>query len=37
MDASYIQIDWKVIVGAAIAVLLMMTSGRLLKVIPRSR
>lgn len=34
MDASYIQIDWKVIVGAAIAVLLMMTSGRLLKVIP---
>lgn len=34
MDASYIKIDWKVIVGAAIAVLLMMTSGRLLKVIP---
>lgn len=34
MDTSYISINWKVIAGAAIAVLLMMLSGRLLKVIP---
>ena len=34
VDASYITINWKVIAGSAIAVLLMMTSGRLLKVIP---
>lgn len=32
--ASYISIDWRVVVGAAITVLLMMTSGRLLQVIP---
>ena len=34
VDASYITINWKVIAGSAIAVLLMMISGRLLKVIP---
>ena len=32
--ASYIHIDWRVIVGAAVTVLLMMTAGRLLQVIP---
>ena len=30
VDASYITINWKVIAGSAIAVLLMMISGRLL-------
>lgn len=34
VEASYIQIDWRVIAGSAVTVLLMMTSGRLLKVIP---
>lgn len=34
MDASYISISWKVIAGCAVTVLLMMTSGRLLTVIP---
>ena len=34
VSGSYISIDWRVIVGAAITVILMMTSGRLLKVIP---
>ncbi|WP_320611344.1 sulfatase-like hydrolase/transferase [Evtepia sp.] len=34
VDSSYIHIDWKVVAGATITVLLMMTSGRLLKVIP---
>lgn len=33
-DASYIHIDWRVILGATVTVLLMMTSGRLLQVIP---
>ncbi len=33
-DASYISIDWRIILGAAVTVLLMMTSGRLLQVIP---
>ncbi len=37
VDASYITINWKVIAGSAIAVLLMMISGRLLKVIPQTR
>jgi phosphoglycerol transferase MdoB-like AlkP superfamily enzyme len=32
--ADYIHIDWHVVAGAAVTVLLMMTSGRLLQVIP---
>lgn len=34
MNAAYISIDWKVVAGCTVTVLLMMTSGRLLKVIP---
>ena len=34
VNGSYISIDWKIIVGAAVTIILMMTSGRLLKVIP---
>lgn len=34
MNAAYISIDWKVIAGCAVTVLLMMTSGRLLIVLP---
>lgn len=34
VDASYISINWKVVAGCTLTVLLMMTSGRLLKVIP---
>ncbi len=34
VKASYIKIDWRVIVGAAVAVVLMMIAGRLLKVVP---
>ncbi len=33
-DASYIHLDWRVVLGAAVTVLLMMTSGRLLQVVP---
>lgn len=33
-DASYISIDWRVVLGAAVTVLLMMISGRLLQVVP---
>lgn len=34
VDSSYISINWKVIAGATVAVLLMMTCGRMLKVLP---
>lgn len=34
MEASYIRIDWRVIAGAAVAVVLMMLAGRLLAVVP---
>lgn len=33
-EADYIRIDWKVVLGAAVTVLLMMIAGRLLTVIP---
>lgn len=33
-EADYIHIDWRVVLGATITVLLMMTAGRLLTVIP---